>query len=555
MRANFILILLLLLFSTEKNNAKEKLKDECKTFEEVLDTFIWSETKTGKHTKNICHKVIFDYPDCSCLMQAYNVLGFLLYNVAEKSWLNALTVKNPKNKIRENDGYAYQNLARVYIKKGALEKSLDYVERAKKVWLDLGHYKGLYLLALHEAGTLIETKNYRKALSQLKKGRAYGDTAKVSLLKGEYYLTEGKIYQLLKDEANEITSLKEALNYSVELDLHSIEHILNRLTAVQNNNGNIDANSIFLTAFERLKQQNEINTRKKISSEKNLSVEIEKKEKGEVIIKRQSLFLLAMASCLILFLLLIVWIVRQNARAKRLNQEILASHKIIENQIEQLKEKNLGLKNFAYVASHDLKSPLNTIAAFAGLIEKKLHREDNNIKKYIYYIRQSTNSMTEMITSLLNHSTTEKGIVIESNLIKNIIDEAVQNLNNKIEHNDAKLIFDKISPSPIYCDKSKFVQLIQNLISNAITYSKENVQPFEMFKQLKTKGNTKGSGIGLATCKKIVELHKGDISVQSKMNEGSVFTINIPQEEYKENSTIQQLSKNHLPKLPYAATI
>jgi len=481
-------------------------------------------------------------------------------DLAEQFWLKALEVKNIDNKIRENDGYAYQNLARVYSKKKAFEKSLQYVEKAKRIWLKLDYKKGLYLLSLSEARTLIDKKKFHKALIQLEKGKAYSDEAGIALLKGEYYFLESQIHQKLSNETNEIASLKEALNYSVELSLENIEIILNRLTELFNREDSTNINKLFLTAFKRLKDQNEINSEKKLSNEKNLLVEIGKKEKGETTIKRQTIFIDLLVLFSIVLFSLILWIFKQNATTNKLNQKLLTSHKIIRRQINQLKLRNKELQNFAYEASHDLKSPLRTITSFTELLEKKIDQQDDTEKKYILYIKKSTNNMIEMITNLLNHSTSEKGIELEEIEVVDLIEQAINNLQTDITNSQAKVFYQKDNKAVLWCDKNKFIQLFQNLIGNAINYAKETEKPiikisteikpnsfvlkvkdngigideknhkiiFEMFKRLKVKPNTEGTGIGLATCKKIVELHKGKISLQSKINQGSLFEIVLP---------------------------
>jgi len=109
------------------------------------------------------------------------------FDLAEQAWLDVLKIKNDKNKTRENDGYAYLNLARVYKKKGDFERIFEYTKKARMAWLDLRHYKGLYFLAMIEAGTLSEMGDYNEALIQLKRGKAYADTAKVTLNRGEFF--------------------------------------------------------------------------------------------------------------------------------------------------------------------------------------------------------------------------------------------------------------------------------------------------------------------------------------------------------------------------------
>jgi len=160
---------------------------------------------------------------------------------------------------------------------------------------------------------------------------------------------------------------------------------------------------------------------------------------------------------------------------------------------------------------------------------------------------------------MLNHSIIGKtGGKKEWIEIDKLIDDVVSDLNAQIQETNAQIKY--IGLPKIYGLQSELNSLFQNLISNAIKYSKQNENPnieiscnsqddnwvfsvkdngigfdpkfnnkiFSIFQRLENASNINGTGIGLAHCKKIVELHGGKIWADSKPAEGSIFYFSLP---------------------------
>jgi PAS domain S-box-containing protein len=243
------------------------------------------------------------------------------------------------------------------------------------------------------------------------------------------------------------------------------------------------------------------------------------------------------------------------------NGRDITKRKQAEDQLErlnaELKRSNTELEQFAFIASHDLKSPLLTISSFASLLKKQYDDKlDKKSHEYIDFIVNSTNRMENLITGLLTYSR----IGISSSQLQpidvnKIFVRAIANLTLDIEKNGAKITHDSLPT--VFGDDTQLEQLLQNLIGNSIKYhsqesprvhisakqkdgnwvfsvkdngigiSSENREKiFDMFHCL-SRGKYKGTGIGLAICKKIVELHGGKIWVESKPRKGSVFYFTI----------------------------
>ena len=225
----------------------------------------------------------------------------------------------------------------------------------------------------------------------------------------------------------------------------------------------------------------------------------------------------------------------------------------------ELKRSNQELKQFAYVASHDLQEPLRMVSSFTQLLERKYKNElDEEALEYINYAVDGAKRMQLLINDLLAYSRVNtKGGKLEDVDLEKVLDEVLFNLEILIEENQAVITRD---PLPKICaDHRQIVQLFQNLITNGLKYrsdetpqiiisaQKENkywlfsiadngigMDPqyreriFQIFSRLHTHDEYEGTGIGLAIAKRIIVRHGGRIWVESELGEGSTFYFTIP---------------------------
>lgn len=246
---------------------------------------------------------------------------------------------------------------------------------------------------------------------------------------------------------------------------------------------------------------------------------------------------------------------------------------LLEN-IHQLESINKELDRFAYMASHDLQEPLRKIRIFSERIGMKYSGElDSEGKSYIDKMQSACERMQNLINDILAFSklNVEKEVMVFSD-INSIIEEVLVDMEMEIQEKNAKVEVERIPKLNVHPRLIK--PLFQNLISNSLKYSRKEIAPvvkisakldeplrapdpnqvgkfcrinvedngvgfeqeyaeqvFTMFKRLHVGSEYEGTGIGLAICKKIVEQHKGFISVKSAVNEGSTFIISLPVEE------------------------
>ena len=224
----------------------------------------------------------------------------------------------------------------------------------------------------------------------------------------------------------------------------------------------------------------------------------------------------------------------------------------------QLEAKNIEMEQFTFIASHDLLQPLQTIKSFVGLLDEEYRDKlDDTAEKYIGFIAGSTGRMIDLVKGLLDYSRLGRERKLESvdcnTLVKDILDDlALQVTESKAEINITHL--PKLNVYAL-----EFKQLLQNLITNAIKFRRPDVSPrinisakkvqnkwtfevsdngigisdknkeliFVLFQRLHDRHEYEGIGIGLANCKKIVELHNGTIWVESTPGKGSSFYFTI----------------------------
>lgn len=226
---------------------------------------------------------------------------------------------------------------------------------------------------------------------------------------------------------------------------------------------------------------------------------------------------------------------------------------------DELLRSNLELQQFAYIAAHDLQTPLRSINGFAQLLQREYHgiygaQADHWIEQVVRHVHR----MQALIEDLLAYSRVESpGRRFVDTDFGQVFEEVVASLDESIRESGATVTRD---PLPvIYGDRVQLAQLLQNLVENSIKYRGEappqvhvsarqqagewvfsvrdngigiapehHLRVFEIFSRLHTQQAYPGTGIGLAICSRIVQRHGGRIWVQSEAGQGSVFHFALP---------------------------
>lgn len=247
---------------------------------------------------------------------------------------------------------------------------------------------------------------------------------------------------------------------------------------------------------------------------------------------------------------------------KRLNE--ILERKVAERTKElleinrELEISNDELQQFTSVASHDLKEPLRKIQFFGSLIMEG-GVLDEKMAVYMDKIIRSSKRMSQLISDLLSFARLSEDLAFEPANINEIISDILFDLELGIKEKGAVI---SVQPIPVLeVVPALMRQLFQNLISNALKFSRPGVKPqvriwaepegenncrisiedngigfdekykdkiFTLFQRLHAREAYEGTGIGLTIAKKIVEKHNGTIAVQSQPNEGTTFMITLP---------------------------
>ena len=234
----------------------------------------------------------------------------------------------------------------------------------------------------------------------------------------------------------------------------------------------------------------------------------------------------------------------------------------LRNTNSDLSFANQELEQFTSIVSHDLQEPVRTIKSFLALLNLKLEQgQYEDLKIYIDKSIMAANRMRELIHNLLHYSQLGKSEVREEEIdVSELVNHALQNLRSSIEATGALITIEKEVES-IYGDRVQLVQLIQNLLSNALKFTdrkhprikircwQENNhirfsvsdngigiagndlnKVFDIFRRLSTEKEYPGTGIGLAICKKIVDRHGGRIWPESEPGKGTTFYFTLNEE-------------------------
>ncbi len=245
--------------------------------------------------------------------------------------------------------------------------------------------------------------------------------------------------------------------------------------------------------------------------------------------------------------------IRQDITDKKVAEELIASH-----YVQELERKNKELEHFTYIVSHDLQEPLRTVDSFVEILKEDFGELLGEAGiTHLNFMSKATGRMRLLIKEILDYSRigssrrTEK---IDCNLL---VENVLQDLQDQVNSTNADVFFENLPIIEGY--EIELRSLFQNLLSNALKFqapgqkarieiksydrpnhwefsvsdngigmdSKDLEKIFTIFERLHNLTEYPGTGIGLARCKKIVELHGGNINVSSKKGIGSTFSFTL----------------------------
>lgn len=227
----------------------------------------------------------------------------------------------------------------------------------------------------------------------------------------------------------------------------------------------------------------------------------------------------------------------------------------------ELEIKNKELEQFAYIASHDLQEPLRTVSNYMQIFEEDyLKLLDDNARHYLRSVNSATKRMSILIKALLDYSRLGHNATLTYVDSKKLVEEVLADLEALIKSTNTTIKVADLPKLNVY--ETELREVFQNLITNAIKFHKKdahiNIQInsekinekwqfsvsdngigiapenferiFDLFQRLRALEGEEfeGNGIGLANCKKIIQMHQGDIWVESTLGQGTTFYFTIP---------------------------
>lgn len=240
-------------------------------------------------------------------------------------------------------------------------------------------------------------------------------------------------------------------------------------------------------------------------------------------------------------------------------QALEDSKQELERSNLELSRSNQELERFAYVASHDLQEPLRKVQTFSDrLTSKYATKFDDDGKLYLSRMQESLGRMRGLIQDLLTYSRVQISKKDWATVdLNEVVKEVISDLEVRLEQSGGRVVVESLPT--IRANPLQMRQVFQNLISNALKFSKPDLKPvvkvsvqqtgdtqeivvadngigfeqqyasriFEVFQRLHTRGNYDGTGIGLAIVKKILEQHGGEIRAESEPGQGATFFLKL----------------------------
>lgn len=261
--------------------------------------------------------------------------------------------------------------------------------------------------------------------------------------------------------------------------------------------------------------------------------------------------------------LVVVSVIKDITERKQMEEDMGMMIIELERANNELKDLSKMKDDFLAVASHDMRSPFNGILGFIEILLSDNEIKDEN-RKYLTLIQESAENQLRYVNDILDILKFESGeikIKPEKANIEELILTSLSGLSILAQKKNITIETEFLTDKAVYLDVPKISQVLNNLISNAIKFTPENgtltvktlenknheleihvidsgigipedalPKLFKMYQQVHRSGTAgeKGTGLGLSICKKLVEAHKGRISVSSEVNKGSDFHFTLP---------------------------
>ena len=452
------------------------------------------------------------------------------------------------------------------------DKALSWSDKSIELAKSINDNEELGWASIHRGHILGQIEKYKEAEYYLKQAYDLSFEIENQLLTGyaleqlsDIYIKQNKLPEALKklDESRELFQIMGQTN--------SEKSVIKKYAEIYFKLGDYNKYKAYTDQYIAIKDS--IYSKELVASISDLKQDYEihkmEKENQFALLKKdqelknaKNYFAIAIicgASLVLMLLLALLYIRNKSANEK--NELLTAKNAEILRQNEILASSNKDLEKFAYIISHDLKEPLRNINGFTKLLSRKIKKyQDPDIEEYSEFITKGTAQMSELLSGLLEYSKLSSNKAKTSKVsTQDVVSDVVSNLKIQLLEKNCTIEIGELPD--IYFGKTQLTQIFQNLIANAIKFAPDQENKisitakdkgdcyrfavrdngigiakeyqkeiFVVFQRLHDRGTYSGSGIGLATCKKIVEDQGGEIWVKSKEGNGSCFYFTVPKD-------------------------
>ena len=510
------------------------------------------------------------------------------YDKAVESYQSALDIYQ-KLGDSSHSARVYTNLGAVYYDMEEYQKALSYYQKSLQLVESTGAKKGKSIL-LNNIGLIYKKLgNYEKAMDYCKRSLELKEVMGNDQLKiyplvsiGEIYMNTGN-YSLAENYALQGLKLAQKVqkNYLIK-DAYYLLYDINQSA------GNYKKALDYHRSYAAIKDSilNEETSKRiaelqiKYETDKKV-LENQQKTKENQILRntnqRQLIYFIVISLLSIILIIVLLNRYRNKQKANTLltqkNKQIVEQHKELENLVEkiskreeQLKDANQTKNKFFSIIAHDLRNPLHALLLSTDSLVRYRHKfTELQLEKTLFFIRKSVTHVNDLLESLLQWARTQTGRIQYNPETIDIDQIITENINLHFGQANKKniVIENNIKESlSIYADQKMISTVVRNLISNAIKFtdvngkviidgkqngkyieisvedtgvgiSEDNLSKlFRIDVHHSTVGtyDERGTGLGLVLCKEFVEKNDGEIRVESKVGEGSKFTVVLPKD-------------------------
>lgn len=523
--------------------------------------------------------------DNKLMARSYNLIALNFEEFSDYNKAISFYNKGVKSAYAAKDNFLIyalnNNLGNVYYyRKISYKKGIEYYETALSYALKLNDDTQVMFINLNIASAYFLMDNYDGGLPYLKNAEPI--VKKTDDLEANISLYS--LYGLYYTHTNEIgkaeTALKTALNYT-EKDIPKLleanaADVYDYLAKLYAKTKQFDKAYFYSDKFNELATKYYNEERTKAVKVAGLSVELEEyKRQVDKIesekhiqnknIKQSKIVVILFIIVFLILLLLLYTLYKNNRFRKKINFELTAANQELKFAKEKAEEASLLKTQFVSTISHELRTPLYGVVGITNMILDE-HKELID-SPYINSLKFSAKYLLSLVNDILQINKIEENKIILENLTFNITDEintvlsSLQFIANK-NNNKLKCEIDSAIPEFLIGDKLRLSQILMNLISNALKFTKkgkvsvsadlvrvenkmnyiqfqikdngigiakdDQAKIFEKFVQIERKEDDyQGTGLGLAIVQRLIELFGSTISLDSREGEGTTFTFTI----------------------------